>query len=125
MCNAYSTNDNFMAYYRYGNHKSVDTNKAEFRKTMVKDSKRGNTLLLDQNLIPFIPHLHLTPQGIVDVDNEYKSSRPVFDSSFQPEEHCEAINDWIDPELEGDISFGDSIRRYLRVLYNLRITYVD
>lgn len=32
VCNAYSTNNNFMVYYRYGNHKSVDTNKAEFLK---------------------------------------------------------------------------------------------
>lgn len=114
-----------MAYYRYGNHKSVDTNGAEFQKTMVKDSKKGNTLLLDQDLIPFIPHLHLTPQGIVNVDNKYKSNRPVFDSLFHPEEYCEAINDWINPELKGDISFGDLICTYLRVSYNLRITHID
>ena len=93
VCDAYSSDKNFMAYYKYGNHKSVEKEEDEFRKTMIKDSKRGNTMLLDKDLTLFIPHLHLTPQGIVNVGNKYKSSRPVFDLSFQPEEFCKAIND--------------------------------
>ena len=36
---------------------------------------------------------------------------------------CEAINDWIDPDLEGDISFRNSVKKYLKVIYNMRITY--
>ena len=59
----------------------------------------------------------------VDVDNPYKDSRPVFDSSFRPKVFCEAINDWIDPDLEGDISFRNSVKKYLKVIYNMRITY--
>lgn len=49
---------------------------------MVKDSKCGNVILVDPDLLPFIPDLHLTPQGIVDVLNKWKASRPVFDSPF-------------------------------------------
>ena len=58
VCDAYSSNKNFMEYYQYGNHALVDICANEYKKTMVKDSKRGNTMLLDNALIPFIPHLH-------------------------------------------------------------------
>ena len=40
-----------------------------------------------------------------------------------PKVFCEAINDWIDPDLEGDISFRNSVKKYLKVIYNMRITY--
>jgi hypothetical protein len=65
----YSSNDNFMQYKRYGNHSSVDDHPEEHKKVMVKDSKRGNTILLDKRLLMFIPHLHLTPQGLADLYN--------------------------------------------------------
>ena len=42
----------------------------EYRKVIMKDSKRGNVILVDPSFLPFIPDLHLTPQGIVDVDNK-------------------------------------------------------
>jgi hypothetical protein len=54
----------------------------ELRKVFVKDVKRGFAIALDKRLIPFIPDLHVTPLGIVDIDNPWKQSRPVFDSSF-------------------------------------------
>ena len=79
---ATSSDANFMAYYHYGNHKTCNLHSAEYKKVMVKDSKRGNNILVDPEILPFIPDLHLTPKGIVDVDNKWKSSRPVFDFSF-------------------------------------------
>ena len=74
---ATSSDKNFMAYYRYGNHKTCDLHSAEYKKVMVKDSKRGNVILVDPKLLSFIPDLHLTPQGIVDVDNKWLSTRTV------------------------------------------------
>ena len=82
---AYSSNKNFMAYWNYGNHSSCDLHKKEFKGTIIKDVRRGNIALLDKTLILFIPHLHLTPQGLVDVENKWKSCRPVFDASFRPD----------------------------------------
>ena len=37
VCDAYSSDKNFMAYYKYGNHKSVKKEEDEFQKTMIKD----------------------------------------------------------------------------------------
>ena len=111
---AISSDENFMVYYRYGNHKSCDLHPEEYKKVMVKDSKRGNAIFVDPDLLPFIPDLHLTPQGIVDVYNKWKSSRNVFDSSFRPEYRCKAINDWVDAEAEGMVSFIHSFRRFLQ-----------
>ena len=121
--NAHGSNANFMDYYRYGNHKSVTTNEEEFRKVMVKDSKRGNILVLDQRLLPFIPHMHLTPQGIVDLDNKWKSARPVFDSTSRPEPWSMAVNDWTSKDDEGDVTFPGSFTRFCQWIWNLRITY--
>ena len=81
----YSSNENFMEYFHYGNHKLCATHSKKFRQVMLKDSRRGNTLLIDILLLLFIPHIHLTPQGLVDVENKWKSDRPVSDSTFCPQ----------------------------------------
>ena len=78
----YSSDENFHAFRRYGNHKSCTMYADKFKEVMVKDSKRGNMILVDDRLLWFIRDLHLTPQAMVDVDNIWKNARPVFDSSF-------------------------------------------
>ena len=78
----YSSDENFHAFRRYGNHKSCTLHADKFKEVMVKDSKRGNMILVDDRLLWFIRDLHLTPQAMVDVDNIWKNARPVFDSSF-------------------------------------------
>ena len=90
---------------------------------MLEDSRRGNTLLLDKNLLMFIPHLHLTPQGLVDLDNKWKSDRPVFDPTLCPQIWCDAINDWVDKTTEGQVYFPGSFTRLLISIWNMRITY--
>ena len=118
-----SSNANFMEYFKYGNHSSCDIHKDKFKEVMLKDSRQGNTMLVDLRLLLFIPHLHLTPQGLVDVDNQWKSDRPVFDSSFRPEIWCNAINDWVDKTTEGQVYFPGSFTRLLSSIWNMRITY--
>ena len=120
---AYNTEANFLEYYLHGNHKSCSVNAAEYKKVMVKDSKRGNTILVHQDLLPFVRDLHVTPQGIVDVDNEWKNSRPVYDSTFRPTPWAVAINDHVDTDTEGDCTFLHSFTRYCQYLWNIRITY--
>ena len=121
--NATNSEANFLAYFDYGDHLSCAKHIDEYRKVMIKDSRRGNSILFDPRALPFCPHVHLTPQGIVDVNNLYKWSRPVFNSSFRPDYWCKAINDWVDTDTEGDISFIDSYKRFLRTIWNLRILY--
>jgi hypothetical protein len=81
-CQASATEENFLAYLQHGNHGLAANHPDELRKVFVKDVKQGFAIALDKRLIPFIPDLHVTPLGIVDIDNPWKQSRPVFDSSF-------------------------------------------
>ena len=120
---AHNTEANFLEYYSHGNHKSCSVNADEYKKVMVKDSKRGNTILVHQDLLPFVKDLHVTPQGIVDADNEWKNSRPVYDSTFRPTPWAMAINDHVDTDTEGECTFLHSFLRYCQYLWNIRITY--
>ena len=67
--NGFSSNENFMTYYQYGNHQLCNQFEEYFKEVMVKDSKRGNIILVDPAVLFFIPDLHLTPQAMVDVNN--------------------------------------------------------
>ena len=45
LCQASATEENFLAYYRYGNHSTVDEDPEKTYKAMVKDSRKGFALL--------------------------------------------------------------------------------
>ena len=81
-CNAMATEDNFQSYLKYGNHKSVQNNQPVFEQTIIKQSKRGLTLIMDPELIHFTLNAHLSPQGLVDVIHTRRKPRPLSDSSF-------------------------------------------
>jgi hypothetical protein len=89
----------------------------------VKDCKRGFALALDKRVLPFVRDLHLTPLGIVDLDNPWKNARPVFDSTFRPDVRANAINDWVKKEDEFPVQYPGSFMRFLQWIWNLRITY--
>ncbi|KAG7367496.1 hypothetical protein IV203_030167 [Nitzschia inconspicua] len=125
LCQAASTEANFLSFMRYGNHASARDNPDKLMQVFVKDAKRGFTLVVDDRLLPFIRDTHLTPIGIVDLDNPWKSERPVFDSTFRPEPWCFAINDWTDKRNEPDLQFPGSFRCLLTWIWNLRISYPD
>ena len=75
-----SSVQNFLDYWRYGNHASVNLNKAKIEKVMNKENKHKYLLPLPCWLARFIPNLHISPQGlIVKID---KNDRLVFDASY-------------------------------------------
>jgi len=123
LCQAEATEENLVAYYPYGNHSTVDEDREKTYKAMVKDSRKGFTLLLDQQAILLMLHCHLTPQGVVDLNRPHKSPRPIFDSSFRPEAWCWASNDWTSPDNEPPLTFSTGEMELMVWLYNLRITY--
>ena len=49
LCNASASEANFQAYLKYGNHKSVTQNESVFASTIIKQSKRGLTLIMARN----------------------------------------------------------------------------
>ena len=122
-CNADSTEANFQAFYNYGNHSTVEADPAKAYKALLKDNKRGFTLLFDKRLLLFIIHSHVTPQGMVDLLSRFKNPRPIFDSSFRPEVWCLAINDWTTKLTEPELTFATAELLFMVWLYNLRLTY--
>ena len=124
-CAVSSTEKNFEAYYRYGNHTTVNEEPQKTYKAMVKDSRKGFILILDKRAVLLILHCHLTPQGVVDLNTLFKNPRPIFDSSFRPYVWCYAINDWTHKDNEPTLTFAGAELGFMIWLYNLRITYPD
>lgn len=123
VCNVSSTEENFAAFYRYGNHSTVDEEPEKTLKALVKDNRKGFTLLFDPRATLFMLHCHVTPQGVVDLNTPYKNPRPIFDSSFRPYSWCFAINDWTTKDTEPELTFAGAELGFMVWLYNLRITY--
>jgi hypothetical protein len=122
-CNALATDENFWQAVHYGNHKSTDLAPAKTRKSVIKDCRRGYAISFDMLLLPYIPHTHVTPQGMVDLDKRFKTPRPVFDSTFRATESSFAINDWTSKNTEPPVTFAKSFHCFLVWLWNLRISY--
>ena len=122
-CNASSTEANFQAYLAYGNHATVDEAPAKTYAALVKDNKKGYTILFDKRLTQFLLHCHVTPQGIVDLHTIHKNPRPIFDSSFRPFPWCMAINDWTTKDTEPTLTFATAELMFMIWVYNLRVTY--
>jgi hypothetical protein len=123
-CNALATDKNFWQAVHYGNHKSIDLAPAKTRKSVTKDCRRGYAISIDMLLLPYIPHTHVTPQGVVDLDKRFKTPRPVFDSTFRATESSFAINDWTSKKTEPPVTFAKSFLCFLVWLWNLRISYL-
>jgi hypothetical protein len=123
-CNAKATEDNFMAYFLYGNHKSAYTDLPTTWKSLVKDFKSSYSLCTDERIIVFLLHAHCTPLGMVNILHHYKKARPVFDSTHHPYPWCFAINDWTSKYNEPTLEFPEKFMEYLIWIWNLRITYI-
>jgi hypothetical protein len=78
---------------------------------------------MDPWLTFFVPNLHRTPLGVVDLNKLHKNPRPIFDSSFRPTTWDMAINDFTCKEREPEIVFPKAWLLYLAWLCNLRIKY--
>jgi hypothetical protein len=123
LCNGSSTETNFQQFLSYGNHKTIEQDWERTEKTMRKDAQRGYNIHMDVDLVQFIPHLHLTPQGIANLEDPFKKDRPFFDSSFRPHLESFAINDWTSKDNEPPISFPTAFEEFAEFLWNLRISY--
>jgi hypothetical protein len=112
ICQATSSEENFLEFYKYGNHKSVYIEPGTTQKTLVKDFKKNYCLAADQRILPFVYDAHLTLLGMVYIGHKYKNPRPVFDSTFRPQPWCFAINDWTHKDTEPTLRFPSSVARH-------------
>ncbi|KAI2489263.1 hypothetical protein MHU86_25336 [Fragilaria crotonensis] len=122
-CKASATEENFQAFLKYGNHESVTSNQDVHASTIVKQSKRGLTLIMDPKLIHFTLNAHLSPQGLVDVLHARRKPRPLSDSSFRPWPGAMAINDWTNKKNEPTLHFASSFMNFCKWHWNLAISY--
>ena len=125
LCNATATEANFQAFLQYGNHKSAKDNEHILAATVIKQSKRGLTLIMDPALVHFALNIHLTPQGLVDIIHKRRKPRQLSDCSFRPWPGAYAINDWTHKSNEPKLHFADSFHRFCTWHWNLAISYPD
>jgi hypothetical protein len=122
-CEGKSSEKNFNQFLAYGNHKTIEQDWERTEKTVRKDAQRGYNIHMDAELVRFIPNLHLTPQGIANLEDPFKKDRPFFDSTFRPSLDSFAINDWTSKDNEPPISFPTALEVFAEFLWNLRISY--
>ena len=123
LCNVTATEENFQAFLQYGNHTSPADNQDIIAATVIKQSKRGLTLIMDPALVHFALNIHLTPQGLVDIIHKRRKPRQLSDCSFRPWAGAYAINDWTHKSNEPPLHFAHSFHRFCSWHWNLDISY--
>ena len=121
----YKHQKNLLQYFLYRNHESITENPDEYLKVIIKDYKRGNTVLFDIRCFAFVPNCHLTPQAIANLDDRWKDARHISDSSFLEHPKSETINTWATKKTEWPLYFPGSFKQTLQWIYNLRICYPE
>ena len=125
-CNSSASEKNFQEFKNYGNHKSVKENQSVFESTIIKQSKRGLTLVMDRAMINFsLNAQHLTPQGLVDICNPHRKPRPISDCTFRPSPGASAINNWTNKKNRPPLHFAGSFMRFCVWHWNLALSYPD
>ena len=119
--NAHSTRQNFLDFHKYGNHTSINNNIEQTIKAMNKEDKNQYLIPLPNWLARFIPHLHITPQGLLI--KKGKNDRLVWDGSFLPHWAAVCINMMLSHESEPEIIYGTTFKRHLKRLYCIRIRF--
>jgi hypothetical protein len=119
ICNATDSDANFNTYHLYGNHASITDEPEVTYRTLLKDSKRGYCIVLNQRMARFTLNCHLTPNGLVDANHPHKNPQPIFDGTFRPKPWCFfGINDWTTTKTKPPVNFATAFANYLRWMYN-------
>ena len=89
---------------------------------MNKEESNKFVGVLPSWLEKFIPHMHLTPPWLLV--KPIKKHSLVFDSVFLTLSESAHINEFTKTEDEIDLEYGQIIKKYLKRIYNLRMTHV-
>ena len=112
---------NFLDYWRYGNHSTMDTEITNLKKVLNKEDKHKYMFSLPFWTTRFIPNLHLSPQGLIQKPG--KEDRLVNDASHLRTFDSTCLNMLTNPEKEPEIEYGSAFKDYLTYIYDLRITH--
>ena len=116
-----SSSHNLTPFITYGNHSSANKHIDIAWETITKELDRSYAFALPDWTIPFIPHLHLSPLGILI--KEGKKPRIIIDHSFEPTLDTICVNRMHHITNEIAIEYGSSMMRHLIRIANLRISY--
>ena len=78
---AESTHQNFLKFFRYGNHTSIQKSLDKVMNALNKEDRNQYLLPFPNWISRFIRNLHLTPQGLLSKTG--KNDRLIWDGSFQ------------------------------------------
>ena len=116
-----SSSTNLTPFITYGNHSSANKHLDIAWEAITKELDRSYAFALPDWTIPFIPHLHLSPLGILI--KEGKKPRIIIDHSFEPTLDTICVNRMHHITDEIAIEYGSSMMRHLIRIANLRISY--
>ena len=118
----HNTRSNFLDYYRYGNHTTIEKNQKLVAKALIKEDKYNFFLPFPSWMTRFFYHLDLSPEGLVIKPG--KADRLVFDATFKIHPQSLSLNTtWTHVKDEPPIWYGSAFRRHLLRIWNLRISY--
>ena len=113
--------ENFLQYKQYGNHKSVQKGRDLIKKAVNKEDKLNFAMPFPCWIARLVPHLHLTPNGIVVKPG--KEDRLTYDGTIKLAWDSQPISDITDTAREPKIRYGTAFERHLIQIWNLRISY--
>ena len=123
--NAETSRQNFLLHLSEGNHPSIAKNEAQVLKCMAKDIRHNYSFALPTYLAPFLPHLFVTPQHLLQRPG--KDDRLIYDSSKRYTPESTSIGMMTTTATNGELrcEYGTVLQAVLIRAYNLRITYPD
>jgi len=120
--NAHNPRSNFLDYYTYGNHSTIQQNPQLVAKALVKEDRYNFFIPLPSWMCRFLYNMHLSPEGLVIKPG--KTDRLVFDATFQIYPHSLSLNtSWTHVHDEPPIWYGTAFQRHLTRIWNLRISF--
>ena len=119
--NACSSHENFLKFFRYGNHVTIKSNPTNVRTTLNKEDRNQYLLPFPNWIARFCKNIHLTPQGLLSKLG--KNDRLIWDGSFIPEWDSTCVNMMLNGQDEPEIHYGDALLRHINRIWNLRISF--
>jgi hypothetical protein len=118
--NAECSQESCRAPREHGNHSTIANNPAMVTKTLLKEVKRGCSLMLDPDIMDFLENCKQTPHGVLHLEHRCESPRMTCDSTCRPQHWCMAINDWTNEKNEPALIFATLFVATLAWMWNLR-----
>ena len=114
-----STRQNFVKFWKYGNHPTVRAHSSKIGKLVNKEKRNKHLMIFPLWLRRFIANLHLTPRSVVFIPG--KNDRLVWYGSLRLSPESTPINDHTSLANDPPIHYGSCFARHLQQIWRLRL----